>query len=82
MTELIHRLIESDDNCFVGDYYDPTHRTDEIYTCLDCLEAGIRAAERERILSEVEKLRPYIDANGVNWFAPFNNIIKVIKGEK
>jgi hypothetical protein len=38
--------------------------------------------ERERILGEVEKLRPYIDANGVNWFAPFNNIIKVIKGEK
>jgi ribosomal protein L37E len=38
--------------------------------------------ERERILCEVEKMRPYIDSNGVNWFAPFNNIIKVIKGEK
>jgi hypothetical protein len=37
--------------------------------------------ERERILTAVEKMRPYIDENGVNWFAPFNNIIKAIKGE-
>lgn len=38
-------------------------------------------AERERILAAVEKLRPYIDENGVNWFAPFNTIIAAIKGE-
>ena len=40
-----------------------------------------RDKERKRILDAVEKMRPYIDENGVNWFAPFDNIIKAIKGE-
>ena len=44
-------------------------------------EAKFRAAERERILAAVEKLRPYIDENGVNWIPQFNTIIKAIKGE-
>ncbi len=43
-------------------------------------QAGIRA-ERERILADVEKLRPRIDENGVNWFASFNKIIKAIEGD-
>ena len=43
-------------------------------------EAKFRAAERERILAAVEKLRPYIDENGVNWFPQFNTIIAAIKG--
>ena len=37
--------------------------------------------ERERIIADVEKLRPQIDANGVQWFAQFNVIIATIKGE-
>jgi hypothetical protein len=44
-------------------------------------EAKFRAAERERILAAVEKLRPHIDENGVNWIPQFNTIIKAIKGE-
>jgi len=81
MTELIHRLIQSDDNCFAGDYYDPTHRTDEIYTCLDCLDAGIRAAERERILAEIDKLKPFIDEQGqANWFR-HAAYVRAIKGD-
>jgi len=44
-------------------------------------EAKFRAAERERILAAVEKLRPYIDEQGqANWFR-HEAYVRAIKGD-
>lgn len=51
-----------------------------IQTRNDNYNAGVKT-ERERILAAVEKLRPHIDENGVNWIPQFNTIIAAIKGE-
>lgn len=57
MSKLIKALVDSDENCrweeteFVHD--EPLQ---EIYTCLTCIEKGVRQDERERIIKLAKNL--------------------------
>lgn len=57
MTELIRRLVDSDDNCrWENNGWIHDQPLQEIYTCLQCLDDGMRADERARIIKLLEPL--------------------------
>lgn len=76
MSDLIHKLSASDENCWGHtDGILEGHRFDEIYTCLDCVENGVRKAERERIIK-------LISGNETIWrSAIIADLIALIKGK-
>jgi hypothetical protein len=83
MSELVWNIVGDYENCHMPHILEEERKHEDavesIFTCLDCLEEGIRKAERERI---IKLLEDYGQKEYEFTLTAERDLIALIKGEK